>query len=207
MEFILHRINTISDLKTKVLESGWGAEIDIRYHENELILEHDPFGHHSQKPELLKNYLKSWKDRPETLILNLKTEGIEPECIRLMELFQVKSWFFLDMSPPFLVQYMKSLKNKVLASEHLCVRYSEYEPLPLISADEVKWIWVDCFSQYPELNNVALRDLRLKGVKVCLVSPELQGHSGEEQSRLIASVSARDYDAVCTKNPQLWQRS
>ena len=54
MELIKHRINS---LELVSLDEGLGAEIDIRYHCNELILHHDPFGHHKQEFISLINFL------------------------------------------------------------------------------------------------------------------------------------------------------
>ena len=47
MIVIHHRINSIKDLKR--VQDKNGIEVDVRYHENELILEHDPYDHHYKK--------------------------------------------------------------------------------------------------------------------------------------------------------------
>jgi hypothetical protein len=41
MQIISHRINTIKDLKN--VDHSYGIEVDIRYHNNDIILHHDPF--------------------------------------------------------------------------------------------------------------------------------------------------------------------
>ena len=49
MIYINHRINTIEDLQQVPLING--VELDIRYHQNDLVLHHDPFHHHETKIE------------------------------------------------------------------------------------------------------------------------------------------------------------
>ena len=41
MEFIIHRINKIKDLK--ILPKNFGAEVDIRSNGSKIILNHEPF--------------------------------------------------------------------------------------------------------------------------------------------------------------------
>ena len=48
MIFINHRINTIQQLDSVPKKNG--AEIDVRYHNNDLILHHDPFNHQNTEP-------------------------------------------------------------------------------------------------------------------------------------------------------------
>ena len=112
MHLISHRINTIKDLKNVDYSSG--IEIDIRYHNNDLILHHDPFHHQHNSIEkfedLLAEYIKNYKG---TIILNIKTEGIELPCINLMKKYNYKNWFFLDLSMPYFVMY----SNKAITSE------------------------------------------------------------------------------------------
>ena len=71
MHIISHQINCLSDLE-KVDYSN-GIEIDIRYHNNDLILHHDPFQHQIKKPEKFENLLSAYmKKHKGTIILNVK---------------------------------------------------------------------------------------------------------------------------------------
>ena len=205
MKYINHRVNTIADLKKVPVTNG--AEVDVRYHENDLILHHDPFLHHVNRPTSLRAFVKHWQ-HAGPLILNLKSEGIEDVCIKLMDEFSIKDWFFLDMSMPFFVQYANKAKNQVIenfSSENLAVRYSEFEPIEYALAFEgkVKWVWVDCFTQLPLDINV-VKTLHQSGFKICLVSPELQKHSCSKISEIKNLTSKFSIDAVCTKFPNLW---
>ena len=69
MEIIIHRINTISELKT--INPTFGVEIDIRTYGSDLVLSHDPF----KIGDKLEDYLYEYKHG--TLIFNIKRQ---PYC-------------------------------------------------------------------------------------------------------------------------------
>ena len=61
-----------------------------------------------------------------------------------MREFNISNYFFLDMSVPFLVKYIKKRITKIV------IRYSEYEPkeLALQFAGKIEWLWVDGFENF-----------------------------------------------------------
>jgi len=69
MEIIIHRVNTIRELKK--IEPVYGTEIDVRAWKSNLILNHEPF----YDGEKLIDYLDEYQNG--TLILNIKEDGIE----------------------------------------------------------------------------------------------------------------------------------
>ena len=190
MYFIKHRINKADRLE-KVNNDG--VEIDLRYHKNEIILHHDPF----EKGEKLEDFLKELKLK--FLILNIKSEGIEEEVLRLLKKYNVPDYFFLDTSVPFMVKYINKGWTK------FAVRFSEYEPLELALKfkNKVEWVWVDCFTHLP-LTNESYFQLK-KYFKICLVSPELQGHPKSMIEEFKKQLEEFEIDAVCTKYPELWK--
>jgi len=204
MRFINHRINTVTDLDSVPFENG--IELDVRYHNDELILHHDPFQHHKNNPEKLDYFLEKWKHNGP-LIINIKTEGIEEECISMMNSYEIKNWFFLDMSMPFLVKYslLTQSANPILSPENLAVRFSEFEPLEyaLSFTGKAGWVWIDCFNELP-LTNEIYKQLKQSGFKICLVSPELQGHSLEQIRVFKDLIQDMEIDAICTKRQDLW---
>lgn len=208
MEVILHRINTSDKLKDA--SKNMGIEIDIRYHENDLILHHDPFHHHeNKKPEKFEEFLKSWGHKG-IMILNLKSEGLEDECIRLMNQYKIKKWFFLDMSMPYFVRYAElAAANSIegFGPDNLAVRFSEKEAIEyaLKFRSKAGWVWVDCFTYMP-LDKEISQLLKSNGFKTCLVSPELQKHDPAhiEKFKEILKTQGISLDAVCTKYPDLW---
>lgn len=201
---IHHRVNTLADLSNTQTENG--IEVDVRYHENDLILAHDPFHHHEASRVLLIELARAYKNRGP-LILNLKTEGIERSCVEIMNQCGITNWFFLDMSPPYLVKFAQMAQRGSLPGltpENLAIRFSEREPIEqaLSFAGQVGWVWVDCFTHLP-LTRANYQTLK-RNFKICLVSPELQGHGveliGDFKNQLIDS----PVDAVCTKRVDLW---
>ena len=207
MIIIHHRINRLENISS--LNKDDGAEIDVRYHCNDLILHHDPFEHHIRHPILLESFLEQWNCNGP-LILNLKTEGIEEDCINLMRKFNVENWFFLDMSMPFFVKYSMLTSSdafKNFSSENLAVRYSDFEPIDyaISFAGRVSWLWIDTFKKFPLDSNIVkvLNDLNFK---ICIVSPELHNHSVELIQEMRSTIKTLNLtvDAVCTKYPQAW---
>ena len=206
MIYIHHRINTREQLKQ--VPKNNGIEMDIRYHENELILQHDPFSHHQNHCEKLVDVLAEWQHRGP-LILNIKCEGIEEKCINLMNQYQIQHWFFLDISMPFFVRYANQAKKYEIPGftpENLAVRYSEYEPIEyaLSFAGKAKWLWLDCFTHMP-LNQKIYLQIKDAGFQICLVSPELQNHPPTQIADYKKKFATLKIDAVCSKYPELWQ--
>ena len=151
MELISHRINSIECLKN--VKSSFGIEVDIRYHNNNLILGHEPFFHHKNNPQKFEDLLIEYiKNHSGKIILNVKTEGIEMECIKIMKKYSYENWFFLDISMPYFVKYANKAylsKIKNFTANNLAVRFSDLEPIEyaLSFKDKVKWVWVDYFNK------------------------------------------------------------
>lgn len=209
MQIINHRINTINQLCKVPVEHG--IELDVRYHNNDLILHHDPFHHHENpQPDKLENLLKQWLHQGP-LILNIKTEGIELACIELMKKYRILNWFFLDLSMPYFSIYSQKAFDKELegfSSENLATRFSEREDLTyaLNFKDKARWLWVDCFTYMP-LNAENYSLIKKANFKICLVAPELQKHpldKTQEFQKILVEENIK-IDAVCTKFPELWQ--
>jgi hypothetical protein len=91
-----------------------------------------------------------------------------------------------------------------LGVDNLAVRFSEREPIEyaLAFAGAAGWVWVDCFTRLPlDAHNHA----RLKAhFKICLVSPELQGHDTSRIEEFKIQLRGLQIDAVCTKVPERW---
>jgi hypothetical protein len=197
MKLISHRRNTIAELRAT--DPKYGVEVDIRSAGQRLIIHHDPFS--------VGEFFDEWIDayRHGTLILNVKEEGLEARLIALMKSKGIVDYFFLDQSFPFLVKWSR-------AGERRCaVRVSEFESIEtaLVLAGKVDWVWVDCFTHFP-LTYETAQQLKCAGFKLCLVSPELQGRDAEvEVPKLAALLKEQniDADAVCTKRPDLWERT
>ena len=197
--FFAHRINSSTQLKT--IPRQHGIELDLRDFRNELILEHDPF----KGGELFENYLKEYKH--SGIILNIKSERIEIRVLELLKKYGITNYFFLDSSFPMIYHL-----NKHYDEQNIAIRFSEYELIESVLRvkDMVKWVWVDCFTRFP-LTPTTYKQIKDAGLKICLVSPELQGHlnSKEMITQIKEEIKRNGYeiDGICTKeyNIRLWK--
>ena len=193
MLIVHHRRNTQELLGET--PSEWGVEVDVRSYAGNLVVHHDPF----VQAISFESWLASYCHR--LLILNTKEEGLESRLLDMMNQHNVREFFFLDQSFPFLIK-------TALSGESRCaVRVSEYESIEtaLSLAGMVQWIWVDVFTHFP-LDRQSYGLLKDSGFKLCLVSPELQGHSPQMLMALQDQMADLEItmDAVCTRQPELW---
>ena len=83
----------------------------------------------------------------------------------------------------------------------MAVRFSEYESFETVAAVApfVSWIWVDVFTQLPLTKEISEQAKRL-GLRLCLVSPELQGQPEKREEYLsYCKENGIALDAICTK--------
>lgn len=156
MEFIIHKVNTIKELKK--IPKEYGCEIDIRTDGSNLILNHDPF----TKGDYLIDYLDEYKNG--TLVLNIKESGIEDIVLEEVRLRNIKSYFLLDVEFPYLYGATKK------GERNIAIRFSEMEPIENFNLIKSKfdWIWIDTISKFPI--NVKNQN-KFKRHKTCLVCP------------------------------------
>ena len=128
MEILIHRRNTIDDLK--VTSKEFGIEVDIRSYKEKLILQHDPF----KKGDYFEDWIKYYQHG--TLILNVKEEGLENKILDLLSINNINSFFFLDQSFPFIIKTLNKGENR------LALRVSEFESIEtaLNLKNKAQWI-------------------------------------------------------------------
>jgi hypothetical protein len=188
MHFIVHRVNTIKDLLSTPVE--YGVEVDLRDFGEKLILQHDPFKDGESFEEYLKNY------KHGTMILNIKSEGIETRVLKLVKKYNIMNYFFLDCSFP-MINLLSSKGEKNIA-----LRFSEFEGMDTIRfmSKKVDWIWVDCFSKLP-ITHENYKTIKNLNYKLCLVSPELQNQDIKlEFYKNYLQKKDIIFDAICTKS-------
>ena len=195
-QFICHRINTLNELNQ--IDKQFGVEIDIRddHKSGKIILSHDPF----LEGESFEEYLQNYKNN--TMILNIKSERIELECLCLLEKYNIKNYFFLDSSFPMIYLLNKEYKNNNIAC-----RFSEYENIHffLENKDMFSTVWVDCFSKFP-LNKEIYDLIKNENKKICIVSPELQKQP--EKIEIYRNYMIENNiipDMICTKEYNIYQ--
>ncbi len=156
MEFIIHKVNLIEDLKKTPKE--YGCEIDIRTNGSNLILNHDPFS----KGDHFIDYLDEYKNG--TLVLNIKESGIEDTVLKEVRLRGIKSYFLLDVEFPYLFSASKK------GERNIALRFSEMEPIENFNLfkDQLDWVWIDTINKFPV--NIRNRNF-FKKHKTCLVCP------------------------------------
>jgi hypothetical protein len=195
--YIAHRINSSSLANS--LPSEYGIEFDLREYNNGILVTHDPF----TQGEDFESFLKNIKIK-RFLIVNIKAEGIEEKVLDLLKKYEFENFFFLDCSFPAIVKLSK------LGETRIAMRYSEYEPFSLIelNRNKIQWVWVDCFTEFP-LTQLLERKIHLMGLKICIVSPELQSHGQDiEKYATFIKKNFIKVDTICTKdhNVPIWKR-
>jgi hypothetical protein len=190
MLLIRHRVNTVQELKGVPVHLG--VEIDLRAEGESVILQHEPF----QPGELFEDFLKSFSHA--FLILNVKTDGLDQAVLKLVRAYGIRSYFFLDLTLPAMVRLVRK------GERGMAVRFSEVEPVESCLAFKGKadWVWADCFQDLA-LDQKSYAALK-PHFKICLVSPELEGHPKEKIADFKARTARFELDAVCTKHPELW---
>lgn len=206
--YIAHRKNTSADLNAT--SEGYGIEMDIRTHHGQLTIHHEPC-EPVENCELFGEWLVTFVSKPRgTLILNVKEAGLEDRILDLMEKYAINDFFFLDQPAPYLVQWAAVVPEKMeRMKKRMAVRVSQYEPIEgaLALAGKVDWVWVDCFTELT-LTHEESRRLKEAGFKLCLVSPELQGHDPISQIPAMFQLMEDrgiEMDAICTKRPDIWE--
>ena len=180
-----------------------GAEIDIRIHNGELVVEHDPF---KDGPKLA-DWLVRFKGR--FLIANVKEEGLAPHLTAMLACTSIEDYFILDETVPFIIKHCKA------GNTNFGIRVSKWEPI--LGALNImqqlnpspSWIWLDTFDKQIPADRQELLDLIAAGAKICLVSPELHPeHCANEPTdafmRSVNNVGIENFHAVCTKCPAFW---
>jgi hypothetical protein len=187
---IEHRVNTVAHLRRVSPERG--IEVDVRDYDGDLRLVHDPLQSGERLADLLAEYHHAF------LIFNVKCDGLEDRILTLAAAHGITDFFFLDVANPTLVKLVRRGERRV------AVRYSEYEPLAfaLAFAGQAEWVWVDCFTRLPL--DPATYSALTAHFKLCLVSPELQGHPRARIAEFRAQLAALPVDAVCTDFCEDW---
>ena len=197
--FICHRINKSSELINVNYDQG--IELDLRDYGDSLLLSHDPFNT-PENMELFDDFLQKYDKG--LIILNIKSERIEYKILELLKKHGVTDYFFLDSSFPMIYQLHKIHENNI------AIRFSEFESMESVKSvlTMVKWVWVDCFTKFP-LDKKSYDTIRNMGLKICLVSPELQGHPIERIQEFKQIIKKNNFkiDAICTKyyNIKYWK--
>ena len=125
MDIVIHRVNTIKELKN--IPQNFGCEIDIRANGSDLVLNHEPF----IGGEDFIDYLDEYKHG--ILILNIKEAGIEQTVLSEIRKRNIKNFFLLDVEFPYIFRASRE------GEQAIAIRYSEDEPIELVNKYK-KWL-------------------------------------------------------------------
>lgn len=168
---------------------GYGTETDVRDLAGRMMISHDmPMGNEIT----LQECLAMTGDKPLPLAINIKADGL---AVPVRDAFKNSphEWFVFDMSIPDMRQHLNA-GNPVYA------RVSEVELHPAW-LDEVRGIWLDAFHgdwYGPELVRTFLR----RGLKVCVVSPELHKRDHNAVWQSLAPLRDEPGLMLCTDIPE-----
>ncbi|NDK07633.1 hypothetical protein EOM39_00130 [Candidatus Gracilibacteria bacterium] len=189
---IIHRVNTISRLKTISVDCG--IEIDIRANGKDLILNHEPF----ENGDSLEEYLKLYNHK--LIILNIKEAGIEDKVIELVKKYNIKDYFLLDVEFPYIYRSTRE------GNRNIAIRYSEDEVIEqaLLYKDNVDYIFIDTNTKLPIDKDFIEKT---KGFKSCLVSPDRWGRQEDivTYKKMMEDLGYKlDYVMVAEQYANLW---
>jgi hypothetical protein len=91
--------------------------------------------------------------------------------------------------------------NKI-NEKNIAIRFSEFESIESIELvkNMVKWVWIDCFTKFP-LTIEIYKKIKEFGLKICIVSPELQKHNLDMINEIKKVINENNFEisAICCK--------
>ena len=197
MEYIIHRVNNLEKLSK--ISKNHGAEIDVVYDNNQLILKHSPYDS-NREAIALEDFLKMYDNKK--LIINIETSGTEENIINLARKY-LDDFLLLDVEFPFII------KNYKKYGKYLMLRISKFESIENLEYlnNYINWIWLDTYEEFEFDNNY--KNL-LNSFKICVVSIE-RWFENYETSKFINEIknSNLNIQAVLTDNKIVkeWEKS
>lgn len=149
----------------RAFDSGYGAEIDVRDLNGELVVSHDPPLHGALALEEVVDALTS-SGCGGVLAVNVKADGLQARLAEALGALDRSQWFAFDMSVPDALGYLR-------AGLPTFTRHSDVEPDPVLFPDATG-VWLDDFGGgWLSEKQVAAHLAADK--RVAVVSPELHG--------------------------------
>ena len=177
---------------------GFGTETDLRDYNGNVVISHDiPEQNNLISFEtVLEIYLKySSSEVIMPLALNVKADGLQIKAKQILDKYQIKDYFFFDMSIPDHIMYIKSnLKT--------FTRQSEYEKTPIFYENSLG-IWLDAFENLWYSEDV-INDHLNNNKNVAIVSFDLHKREYIEQWKFLKlkHFHLNENVLLCTDNPE-----
>jgi hypothetical protein len=177
----------------RAFEHGWGAEIDVRDLDGELVVSHDtPRAGALPLAAVLDAHARL--SAPGKLAINIKSDGLQEPLGHALAAADPDDWFLFDMSVP---DALVSLKRRL----PVFTRHSDVESVPAVY-DESIGVWLDdFFGGFVTEDRIA--DHLAAGKRVAVVSPELHGrdHTSTWQAWREWGVWREPGVLLCTDHP------
>lgn len=173
---------------------GFGTETDLRDRAGDIVISHDP---PTGGEMALDSFLGLLGDRRLPLALNIKADGLARKLAgKFAHSDALKDAFVFDMSVPDAVHYAN-------LGIPFFTRMSEYETEPAL-LDRATGVWLDAFDEtwFGLMDINALLD---RGLRVCIVSPELHGRDPAALWRLLLDdklMLQNERLMICTDRPE-----
>jgi len=200
MKIISHRgaWNTSEEKNTVTafehsFKNDFGTETDIRDYKGKLVIAHDMATEDSLPVSSFFEIFNSYNPGLP-LALNIKADGLQKPLVELLEQYDIKNYFFFDMSVPDTLGYRQNNLD-------FYTRQSEYEPQPALY-DDAKGIWLDCFTGIWYDEELIWQHMN-NNKTVALVSPDLHKRSHTEFWQFLKSTGLSDAEnlLLCTDFP------
>ncbi len=143
---------------------GFGTETDFRDCNQKLVIAHDPPSGDEMTAEDFFRLLCDHGGSHLPLALNIKADSLQPYFVELLRKFEIKNYFFFDMSVPDALSYLR-------AELPVFTRQSEVEVVPVFYR-QAQGVWLDAFDSTWWTPDTIQEHLD-HGKTVCIVSPEL----------------------------------
>lgn len=174
--------------------AGFGTETDVRDQAGELVISHDPpVGDCLTLPCFLDDFVSYAGALGMPLAVNVKADGL---AVLLRDAFVRHpglDWFVFDMSVP-------DTRQQLRAGNPVFVRLSDHEPSPPW-LDVAAGVWLDAFDT-DWYDAATVQSLLERGLRVCVVSAELQGREPSPLWHVLRPLARHDGLILCTDRPQ-----
>lgn len=185
------------------LTCGFGLETDVRDHQGDLVVSHDPpVGDEPQLTDLVRHH----RDPGALLALNVKADGLANGLLSVVHDNKMAPYFAFDMSYPQARLFVQSgLPIAARVSEFESPESSHIGPYAF-----ARYLWVDCFESDWFLSDTNLGAALLDRVSI-LVSPEIHGRDPEAAWNWVWTTRQMGHRVgLCTDLPlefEAWQAS
>ena len=172
----------------------FGTETDLRDHNGEIVVSHDPPEQNPITLDLLFSVLsKHKKELP--LALNIKADGLQNKLAMILQKYQINNYFVFDMSVPDMLGYISTGIN-------IYTRHSEFEKTPVLY-EQTQGVWIDSFKS-SWIDEAVIRSHLSNGKRVCIVSSELHKRSFKSDWKKFKEMSIIGSSDVmlCTDYPE-----